>query len=276
MEKIFYVAEVGINANGDINIAKKLIDMAVECKCDAVKFQKRTIDKVYKKEDLDKPRESPWGTTQRQQKEGLEFGKKEYNEIDSYCKAKGIEWFASAWDIDSLNFLKQYNLKYNKVASVMLTNLPFVEEVAKQKKTTFISTAMSTYDEIDTVVNIFKYHKCPFILMHCVGLYPCPDDLLNLSLITNLKERYNCQVGYSGHSPGIWDTIVATVLGARYIEKHITLDRTMYGSDQPASLEKKGLETVVTNCNLITTMLGNGEKKIIPEEQKVRDKMRYW
>ena len=275
-DKMFFVAELGINFNGDIKIAKQLIDMAVDCKCDAVKFQKRTINKVYKQEDLDKPRESPWGTTQRQQKEGLEFGKKEYDEIDRYCKQKGIEWFASAWDVDSLSFLKQYNLKYNKIASVMLTNVPFVKEVAKEKKLTFISTGLCTLEELDVVVDIFKHYKCPFILMHCVGIYPCPDELLNLNMIKTLKKRYGCEVGYSGHSPGIWDAIVATVLGARYIEKHITTDRTMYGSDQSASLEKKGLEAVVTNCNLITAMLGNGEKKILEQEQKVRDKMRYW
>jgi len=276
MNKIFFIAEIGINHNGDIKIAKKLIDMAKECGCDAVKFQKRTIDKVYDKEMLKQSRDSPWGTTQREQKEGLEFGKEEYNEIDRYCKEKGIDWFASAWDIDSLNFLDQYNLKYNKIASAMLTNVPFIEEIAKQGKLTFISTGLSEMEDIDNAVNTFKYHKCPFVLMHCVGLYPCPDNLLNLKMIDTLKDRFRCDIGYSGHSPGIWDTIVATVLGAKYIEKHITLDRTMYGSDQPSSLEKKGLEYVVDNCNSIKTMLGDGKKKILKEEEKVRDKLRYW
>ena len=276
MEKIYYIAEIGINHNGDLKIAKQLIDMAVECGCDAVKFQKRTIDKVYDKEMLKQPRDSPFGTTQREQKEGLEFGKKEYDQIHLYCKKKGIDWFASAWDIDSLNFLKQYDLKYNKIASAMLTNLPFVEEVAKEGKLTFISTGLSEMEDIDNAVNAFKYHKCPFVLMHCVGIYPCPDELLNLKMIETLKERYRCEVGYSGHSPGIWDAIVATVLGAKYIEKHITLDRTMYGSDQPASLEKKGLEYVVKNCNSIKTMLGDGKKKVLEKEKQVADKLRYW
>lgn len=275
-KKIFFIGEIGINHNGNVGQARHLIKMAADCGCNAVKFQKRTIDKVYTKDFLKQYRESPWGTTQREQKEGLEFNEKEYDEIDLYCKAEGIEWFASAWDIDSLKFLRKYKLKHNKVASVMLTNIPFVEEVAKEGKLTFISTGMSTLEEIDEVVNIFKYHKCPFILMHCVGLYPCPDALLNLNMIKTLRKRYNCEVGYSGHSPGVWDAIVATVLGAKYIEKHITTDRTMYGSDQASSLEKRGLELVVENCNAINKMLGEGKKEILKEEQKIRDKLRYW
>ena len=275
-DKIFFVAEVGINMNGDLAIAKQLIDMAKDCKCNAVKFQKRTIDKVYDKKLLDSTRESPWGKTQREQKEGLEFNKKEYDEIDKYCKEKGIAWFASAWDINSLNFLKQYDLKYNKIASAMLTNLPFVEEVAKEGKLTFVSTGLSEMEDVDNAVNAFRYYKCPFVLMHCVGIYPCPDNKLNLRMIKRLKRRYNCEVGYSGHSPGIWDAIVATVLGARYIEKHITLDRTMYGSDQPSSLEKNGLTAVVKNCNNIEKMLGDGKKKVLDKEKEVASKLRYW
>jgi len=275
-KKMFFVAEIGINHNGDLDIAKKLIDMAVDCGCNAVKFQKRTIDKVYTKEFLEKDRDSPWGNTQREQKEGLEFNKKEYDEIDKYCKQKGIDWFASAWDIDSLNFLKQYNLKYNKIASAMLTNLPFIEEVAKQQKVTFISTGLSEMEDVDNAVNTFRYYKCPFVLMHCVGIYPCPDEYLNLRMIKRLKRRYNCDVGYSGHSPGIWDAIVATVLGAKYIEKHITLDRTFYGSDQASSLERKGLIEVVKNCNDIETMLGTGKKIVLEKEREVASKLRYW
>ena len=274
-KEVFMIGEAGINHNGDLNIAKELIDMAVSCGCDAVKFQKRTIDKVYTKEFLDSARESPWGKTQRDQKKGLEFEKKEYDEIDMYCKVEGIEWFASAWDINSLNFLKQYNLKYNKIASAMLTNLPFVEEVAKQGKLTFISTGLSEMEDIDNAVNAFRYHKCPFVLMHCVGIYPCPDEKLNLRMVRRLKKRYNCDVGYSGHSPGINDAVVATVLGAKYIEKHITLNRTMYGSDQPSSLEKKGLEYVVENCRAIEKMLGSGKKELLGEERAIRDKLRH-
>lgn len=276
MKKIFVIGEIGINHNGDIKIAKNLIDMAKRCGVDAVKFQKRTINKVYTKELLDSLRESPWGTTQREQKEGLEFGQEEYDEIDRYCKEVGIDWFASAWDCDSQTFLEQYDLKYNKIASPMLSYGPLLDKVAGEGKLTFISTGMSTWDEVDYAVKVFREHKCPFVLMHCVGIYPCPDDKLNLNMILSLKERYGGEIGYSGHSPGIMDASLAVLLGARYIEKHITLGRSMYGSDQSASLEKIGLEYVVANTNEVLVMLGSKEKKISEEEQKVRDKLKYW
>ena len=276
MKKVFITAEIGINHNGDINIAKQLIKMAKDCGCDAVKFQKRDIDIVYDKEFLNSHRDSLWGKTQRAQKMGLEFGKKEYDEIDKYCKEIGIDWYASAWDEESLNFLKQYNLKYNKIASAMLTNKIILEEIAKQGKLTFISTGLSTMEEIDNAVNIFISYKCPYILMHCVGEYPCPDKNLNMRMITTLKQRYGDIIGYSGHSPGIIDCIVACVMGCRYIEKHITLDRSMYGSDQPSSLERGGLYKMVEHCNSIPIMLGDGKKKITPTELIIRYKLRYW
>ena len=204
----FITAEIGINHNGDINIAKQLIDMAKNCGCDAVKFQKRTIDVVYSKEFLDSPRESPWGTTQRAQKEALEFGKKEYDIIDNYCRQQAIDWFASAWDVESQLFLRQYNLKYNKVASPMLINIPLLELIAEEGKHTFISTGMSIYDDIDKAVDIFRRHKCPFTLLHCQSTYPARDEDLNLLCIKTLRERYGCDVGYSGHEvspmPSIW------------------------------------------------------------------------
>ncbi len=190
------IAEIGINHNGDINIAKQLVDMAKSCGCDAVKFQKRTIDIVYLKEFLDSPRESPWGTTQRAQKEALEFGKKEYDIIDDYCRQREIDWFASAWDIESQLFLRQHNLKYNKVASPMLTNIPLLEVIAEEKRYAFISTCMSTYDDIDKAVDIFRKHKCPFVFMHYQSVYPARDEDLNLLCIKTLRERYNCDVGY--------------------------------------------------------------------------------
>ena len=177
---LFIIAEVGINHNGDVEIAKKLIDMAKDAGCDAVKFQKRKIDIVYSKEYLDSSRESPWGTTQRDQKQALEFGLDEYREIDRYCWQEGIDWFASAWDIESLHFLRQFHLKYNKVASPMLTNIPLLEVIAEEGRHTFISTGMSTYDDIDKAVDIFRKHKCPFTLMHCHSTYPAPEEDLNL------------------------------------------------------------------------------------------------
>jgi N-acetylneuraminate synthase len=276
MKKIFIIAEIGINHNGDINIAKNLILLAKNSGCDAVKFQKRTIDIVYSKEELEKPRESPWGKTQRAQKEGLEFSKNDYDEINSFCKINNITWFASAWDIQSLFFLDQYNLKYNKIASAMITHEEFLTEVAKRKRYTFVSTGMSEYKAIDKAVEIFKDNKCDFELMHTVSAYPCPEDQLNLHLIQDLKNRYKCNVGYSGHEPSVSPTIVAVCLGATSVERHITLDRSMYGSDQAASLEKKGLEELVNIIRKIPIVIGNKEKNIFECEIEVAKKLRYW
>jgi len=206
---IFIIAEIGINHNGSLDIAKKLIDMAVDTGCDAVKFQKRTIDIVYSKEVLDTPRESPWGTTTREQKMGLEFGVEEYKEIDKYCKEKNIEWFASAWDVESQKFLRQFKCKYNKIASALLTHIPLLEEVASEKLHTFISTGMATFADIDKAVEIFKKHNCPFTLMHTVSVYPCPEEDLNLNMIHTLKEKYKCPVGYSGHETSPVPSIAA-------------------------------------------------------------------
>ena len=276
MNKIFVIAEIGINHNGDINVAKDLILLAKNSGCDAVKFQKRTIEIVYSKEELDKPRESPWGKNQRAQKEGLEFSKRDYDEIDNFCKKNNIIWFASAWDVQSLFFLDQYNLQYNKIASAMITNEEFLKEVAKRKKYTFISTGMSNYKMIDKAVEIFKDDKCEFELMHTVSAYPCPEDQLNLHIIQDLKNKYECKVGYSGHEPSVSPSIVAACLGATSIERHITLDRSMYGSDQAASLEKKGLEELVSIIRKIPTVLGNKEKNIFECEFEVAKKLRYW
>lgn len=273
-EHVFVIAEVGINHNGDLNIAKKLIDWAVLSGCDAVKFQKRTVDKVYTKEYLDSYRESPWGTTQRAQKEALEFGKTEYDEIDRYCKEKGIEWFASAWDMEAQKFLQQYDLKYNKIASAMLTNDELLEAVALEGRYTFIATGMSTYEEIDHAVKIFRKHNCPFELMHCNSTYPMPKEDANLRLIPVLKERYSCKVGYSGHETGRIVSTSAVVLGATSIERHITLDNTMYGSDQAASLNVEDLCRLVKDIRLIETILGDGKKNLSDKELDTRKKLR--
>lgn len=272
----FIIAEIGINHNGDINIARQLIDMAKNAGCDAVKFQKRTIDIVYSKEFLDSPRESPWGTTQRAQKEALEFGKDEYDIIDDYCRQREIDWFASSWDIESQLFLKQYNLKYNKVASAMLTNIPLLEVIAREKKHTFISTGMSSYNDIDKTVDIFRKHSCSFTLMHCQSTYPADEEDLNLLCIVTLRERYNCDVGYSGHEVGILPPSLAVVLGAVAIERHITLDRAMYGSDQASSLERRGIELAVRDTRRVAKILGDGVKKVSPEEQTIAAKLRYF
>lgn len=274
MKKTFICAEIGINHNGDLKLAKRLIDTAIIAGCDAVKFQKRTVDKVYTKEYLDGPRESPWGTTQRAQKEGLEFGKMEYDIIDTYCRENGIDWYASAWDVDSQIFLQQYNLKYNKIASAMLTNDELLETVAKEGRYTFIATGMSTYEEIDHAVEVFRKYNCPFELMHCNSTYPMANKDANLKLIQELAKRYQCQVGYSGHENGILVSTCAVAAGATSIERHITLDKTMYGSDQKASIEPHELCELVKNIRETELIMGDGVKKLSQAEEEVKKKLR--
>ena len=272
---IFITAEIGINHNGDIEIAKKLIDIAKNANCDAVKFQKRTVEKVYSKQVLDSPRENPWGTTTREQKLGLEFNEKEYDIIDAYCKEKEIEWFASSWDIDSQLFLRNYHLKHNKIASAMLTNTELLNLVAEEKKHTFISTGMSTIDQIEQAVKVFKNNNCPFELMHSNSSYPMKPDEANLQCIKTLKEKFNCNVGYSGHeSSGYNISLAAAVLGATSIERHITMARAMYGSDQAASLEPLGLVRLVRDIRMLDLIMGDGVKKVYPSEIPVMKKLR--
>jgi N-acetylneuraminate synthase len=271
---LFIIAEVGINHNGDMGIAKQLIDVAKEAGCDAVKFQKRTIDLVYTKELLDSPRESPWGKIQRAQKEGLEFGLAQYQEIDRYCKGVGIEWFASAWDMESQKFLRQFNCKYNKVASALLVCEPLLEMIAGEKKYTFISTGMSALEHIDKAVEIFQKAGCPFELMHCRSNYPMDDEDANLACISTLRERYKCKVGYSGHEVGLAVSYAAVALGATSLERHITLDRAMYGSDQAASVEPAGLKMLVGAARKIEKAIGDGrigaQEKEFPIAKKLR------
>ena len=273
----FITAEIGINHNGDIEVAKKLIDIAKTAGCDAVKFQKRKIDVVYSKEVLDSPRESQWGTTTREQKMGLEFEKEEYDIIDKYCLQKNIEWYASSWDIDSQKFLRQYNLKHNKVASAMLTHKKLLDVIAEEQKNTFISTGMSTIDEIKNAITIFEKHNCPFELQHSNSSYPMKDEEANLECIKTLKNQFNCNIGYSGHeSSGYLISVCAVVLGATSVERHITLDRTMYGSDQAASLEPKGLERLVRDIKNIKKIFGNGEKRVWESELNAMKKLRVY
>jgi N-acetylneuraminate synthase len=272
---LFLIAEIGINHNGDLGIAKKLIDAAAEAGFDAVKFQKRTIDKVYTKEFLDAPRESPWGSTQRAQKEGLEFSAQDYKEIDRYCKEKGLQWTASAWDMDAQIFLQQFNCSFNKVASPMLGHVPLLRLIASEKKKTFISTGMSTLEELDQVVKIFKDANCPFELMHCNSTYPMKEEDANLLCIPMLKSRYNVNVGYSGHESSLIKVCTAAVtLGATSLERHITLDRAMYGSDQAASIEAHALSNFVETVRAVTAILGTGQKVLGDAEVKTREKLR--
>lgn len=271
---VFVIAEIGINHNGSMDITKRLIDEAANAGCDAVKFQKRTVDVVYTKEELDKPRESPWGTTNREQKNGLEFSEVDYWEIDRYCKEKNIEWFASAWDIDSQIFLQQFDCKFNKVASAMLTDRELLEVIASEKKHTFISTGMSTLEQIDKAVEIFEKSDCPYELMHCNSTYPMQVEDANLRVMHTLQERYGCNVGYSGHESGIIVSCAAVAIGASSLERHITLDRAMYGSYQSASLEIGGLKRMMNYVRDITKSMGSPEKRVMDTEIPIAEKLR--
>jgi N-acetylneuraminate synthase len=258
------IGEIGINANGSIKIAKELMDMAKECGADMVKLQKRSINVVYSTEELDKPRDSPWGTTTREQKHGLEFQRTDYDEIDRYSKYIGLPWFASAWDLGSLQFLDKYDLPCHKVASPMITNLQFCEEVAKRKKLTYISTGgLPDLCMVHKVVNIFKYHDCPMVIMHCVLEYPCPPENSDLSMIRVLEAEFpGVPVGFSSHAVSPIVGYAAALMNARAIEVHISLDRSMYGSDQSASLEKSGLEKLVDYCRIAEVVKGDGVKRM--------------
>jgi N-acetylneuraminate synthase len=271
---IIIIAEIGINHNGDIEIAKQLIDLAKDVGADAVKFQKRTIDLVYSQELLDSFRESPWGKTQRAQKEGLEFGQAQYQAIDAYCKEKGIDWFASAWDIESQKFLRQFKCKYNKIASAMIVYDDLLKEVASEKKHTFISTGMSEIEQIDHAVEIFRNAGCPFELMHCVSTYPMDDEDANLNRIKTLRDRYHCDVGYSGHEVGLAVSYAAAALGITSLERHITLDRAMYGSDQAASVEPMGFRQLVGAVRKIEKAMGTGELRVNRKEVPIAKKLR--
>ena len=272
---IFFVAEIGINHNGSMNICKQLIDLAVESGCDAVKFQKREVEDVYSKKFLESFRDSPWGKTQRDQKLGLEFEKNEYDAINEYCNLKKIKWFASAWDSNSLKFLDQYDLEYNKIASAMIIDKSFLNEVAKRNKYTFISTGMSSVKDIDDAVKIFNDNKCDFELMHCVSTYPMKPKDANLLTINSLKKKYNCNVGYSGHENGVAVSLAALSLNISSLERHITLDRAMYGSDQAASLELRGMLNLSDSIEKM--ILAYGEEKlgnIIEDEKPIAKKLR--
>jgi len=271
---IIIIGEIGINHNGDMAICKQLIDVAKDAGADCVKFQKRDINKVYTQEFLDSSRESPWGTTQREQKMGLEFDKNQYDEISQYCKTKNIEWFASAWDLNSQKFLQQYDCKYNKVASAMIIHEDLLKMIAREGKHTFISTGMTTYDDIQKAVNIFKGENCPFELMHTVSTYPMKDENANLNMINTLRDKFKCDIGYSGHEVGLAISYAAAALGISSLERHITLDRSMYGSDQSASIEPIGIRSLVGVVRKIEKAMGDGIKRVIEEEKPVAENLR--
>jgi N-acetylneuraminate synthase len=272
----YVIGEIGINHNGDLEIAKKLIQMAKSAGCDAVKFQKRNPDEAVPKHLKDLPRETPWGTlSYLNYKKKIEFEKSEYDEIDKFCSEIQIEWSASAWDVTSLDFLKQYKLPFNKVASAMITNLNFLNQVAMQKKLTFISTGMCELSDIDHAVEIFRKENCPIVILHTVSTYPASYEDLNLLTIKTLQSRYSgIPIGYSGHEPSVTPSLLAAALGAVVIERHVTLDRSMYGTDQSASLEYRGLSKMISEIRRIPMTMGNGKKEFTKKEKIVAEKLR--
>ena len=273
MKEIFIIAEIGINHCGDVDIAKRLIKSAKDAGANAVKFQKRCVDLVYSQEFLAMSRESVWGTTQRDQKNGLELSMEEYEAIDSYCRELSIDWFASAWDVESQKFLQKFGLRFNKIASAMVTNLPLIEIVAAEGLHTFISTGMHDLEEIDSVVEIFQRNGCSFELMHCCSVYPMDPALANLRVIETLRQRFSCDVGYSGHETGLAVSVAAASLGVTSLERHITLDRAMQGSDQAASVEPGGFEKLVRMVRVVESAMGSPEKKILEDEKAIRRKL---
>lgn len=273
-ERVTVIAELGINHLGNIDLAKEMIKGAVNAGADLIKLQKRDLNSTYSKEELDKPRESPYGLKNRDLKEQLEFNVEEYDIIDEYCRKLNIPWFASPWDLKSVDFLEQYNPKYYKIPSALITHKELCEKIAKLGKYTYIATGMSTVEEIIKVVALFKAcGNTNFELMHCNSTYPCPDEDLNMSLIPYLRKLFCCKIGYSGHSAGIMDGIMATVLGATSVEKHVTTNRTMYGTDQASSLEIHGLAKMIEYIRYVETAMGQGVKSITPLEAKVRAKL---
>jgi len=273
-EPVFIVAEIGINHNGSVDIAKQLIDVAVDMGCDAVKFQKRTVDKVYNQDELDKFRDSPWGTTTREQKLGLEFGRDDYVEIDLYCRKHNILWFASCWNKDSVDFIDDFHPPCFKIPSPLLTDHNLVRHVCGKGKPVILSTGMSTPEEIDDCIKWIDHMGNPLVLLHCTSTYPCKLGELNLNVIPRLKQHYDYFVGYSGYEVGVYPSIAAVVLGAVMVERHITLDRSMYGSDQSSSLEPRGLQVLVSNIRKVPVILGDGVKQVYSSEIPIMKKLR--
>ena len=275
MKKTYIIAEIGLNHNGDIDIAKKLIDISAAAGCDAVKFQKRNPDICVPEHQKSVMRDTPWGKmTYLEYKYKVEFNKEQYDEIDFYCKSKGISWSASPWDLDSLDFLNQYNVPFIKLPSAMITDTELLKAACKTGKRIIISTGMSSESEVDNACSILKSNLKDFAVLHCNSTYPAPIEELNLSCIKTLKEKYNCEVGYSGHEFRLGTSVAAVYLGASIIERHVTLDRTMWGSDHMASVEPQGLFKLVIGIRELEKSYGDGIISVSESEKPVRDKLR--
>ena len=277
VKKIFLIAEIGINHNGNLQTAKKLIKLAKDVGFDAVKFQKRSPEITTPENKKKNLRNTPWGViTYLDYKKKIEFGKKEFDSIDNYCKKIDIPWFASPWDIKSNQFLKNYNCKYSKVASPVITNTVLLKDIARLKRYTFISTGMCKMADIQKAVSIFKKARCPFSLLHCVSSYPCEEKDLNLKMIHTLKKKFKVEIGYSGHEKSVSPSLMAAVLGATTIERHITLDRTMWGTDHAASLEENGMRSLITYIKKYEKVMGDGKKKFLKSEKLKLAENKYW
>ncbi|AAZ54050.1 N-acetylneuraminate synthase family protein [Thermobifida fusca] len=269
----YVIGEIGINHNGDVDIARQLIEVAAEAGCHAVKFQKRTPEICVPKEQRDKIRQTPWGEmTYLEYKHRVEFGRDEYTEIAKICEENGLQWFASPWDVPSVEFLESFDVVAHKVASASITDHELLRALAATGKPIILSTGMSTIEEIDAAVEIFDRSK--LILMHSTSTYPMPPEEANLRTIITLRERYGVPVGYSGHERGLQISLAAVTLGAVAVERHITLDRTMWGSDHAASLEPAGLQHLVRDIRVIEQALGDGVKRVFPGEEEPRKRLR--
>lgn len=268
----YVIAEIGINHNGDINVAKKLVDAALAARCNAVKFQKRTIDVVYSAEELARPRESPFGTTNGELKYGLEFGQKEFAEIDRYCKQNNITWFSSCWDEAAVDFIEQFNVPCYKIASASLTDDGLLRYTRSKGRSILLSTGMSTIEQVDHAVEVLG--KDDLVILHSTSTYPALYEELNLRVIPMLKQRFGLPVGYSGHETGLSTSISTVALGACMLERHITLDRAMWGSDQAASVEPQGFAHMVRDIRLVETAMGDGVKRVQEREVPIMKKLR--
>lgn len=268
----FIIAEIGINHNGSVSLAKKMIDIAVTTGCDAVKFQKRTVDVVYTKEELAKERTSVFGKTNGDLKRGLEFGEEEYREIDDYCRQHGIMWFASCWDEQSVDFMEKFDVPCYKIASASLTDDNLLKYTRLKGKPVLLSTGMSTMEQIRHAVSVLG--EDDLILYHCTSTYPSNADETNLRVIETFRKEFSCPIGYSGHERGVTPSVLAVALGANSVERHITTDRTNWGSDQAASLEMAGLYHLVRDVRQTPVLLGDGEKVVYPRELPIIDKLR--
>jgi N-acetylneuraminate synthase len=268
----FIIAEIGINHNGDVEIAKKLIDIAAFAGCDAVKFQKRTVEVVYSQEELERPRQNPFGETNGDLKRGLEFGYEEYAEIDEYCKQKGIMWFASCWDEASVDFINQFDVPCFKIASASLTDLNLLKHTRNTGKPVILATGMSSKEEVDQAISCLDQDN--LVLLQCTSTYPSENTELNLRVIETFEKQYDLPVGYSGHEKGLMPSVIAVCLGACIVERHITLDRAMWGSDHAASIEPQGLIRLIRDNQNVPIILGDGDKKVYNSEKPIIDKLR--